>query len=89
MDVKLEPIQRPFPRYERAGECARCGSCCLGENCEYLLVGDEGAICAIHDDPSRPEKCKTYPDNPPLVFEKCGYHFRDLWEDGKIVRRKL
>lgn len=74
-------------RYERRGECCRCGQCCKGENCEHLFIERNGtATCMIHDDPSRPEKCDLFPFAPPIVFSSCGYSFADLWDNGRIVK---
>jgi len=75
------------PRYERMGKCLRCGICCIGEDCEHLLMNDSKATCVIHDDPNRPMKCILFPANPPIVFEGCGYYFLDLWENKRIVTK--
>ena len=72
-------------RYERRGECKRCGKCCIGENCEYLKIENGLAICVIHDDGNRPEKCKIFPALPPIVFKSCSYVFLDKWEN-KILK---
>ena len=77
------------PRYERGGECRRCGACCAGEGCEHLLVGDDGATCAIVDSPDRPLKCRLFPAAPPIVFRGCGYFFLDRWDDNRIVRGRV
>ncbi len=74
------------PRYERRGSCLRCGKCCIGEGCEHLIIGDGATTCAIHKDPSRPEKCVLFPALPPIVFKGCGFYFLDLWDNGRIVR---
>lgn len=73
-------------RYERQGQCDRCGLCCLNEKCEHLVFKGKTASCSIHDDPDRPLKCKLWPELPPIPFEGCGYFFLDLWEN-KIVKR--
>jgi len=69
------------PRYERIGECGRCGECCANEECEYLKIENKIYTCMIYDDPNRPEKCKIFPANPPIVFKKCKYKFYDKWEN--------
>jgi len=73
-------------RYIRQGECERCGQCCLNEDCEYFEMGDNGlATCLIHDQ-ERPSKCTLFPENPPIIFKKCGYYFLDTWENNRIIR---
>lgn len=73
-------------RYTRFGECKRCGFCCLGgdknEPCEHLVWGIDGAICMIYD--SKPVACDTFPDAPPILTDKCGYYFIDLWENKRL-----
>lgn len=82
----IEMISGTKPRYKRMGKCVRCGSCCLNENCEHLIFLDNRkAYCKIHKNKNRQEKCKIYPSNPPINFEKCGYFFIDL-ADNKILR---
>jgi hypothetical protein len=77
------------PRYERRGQCIRCGFCCQQENCEHLSFDEDGlATCLIHEE-ERPLRCSLYPANPPIVHEGCGYWFIDLYENNKIVKRKL
>ena len=76
-------------RYERRGECLRCGLCCLKEECEHLVFKGKVATCLIHDDPDRPLKCKLWPEMPPLPFDDCGYSFLDTWESNKVVKRFL
>jgi len=70
-------------RYERQGECKRCGQCCVSEDCVDFVMG-EPATCMIHDK-ERPPKCEWFPEAPPIIFGKCGYYFLDTWEDNRIV----
>jgi len=74
-------------RYERQGKCLRCGQCCERENCPHFETG-EPATCLIYDK-ERPARCGLFPEMPPILFEKCGYYFLDIWEDNKIVKRHL
>lgn len=84
MKDEYNSIDITSPRYERMGECNQCGTCCIEENCEYLTWKDKKAICIIHEE-NRPEKCVQFPANPPIVFRKCSYVFRDRWEN-KILK---
>lgn len=72
------------PRYERRGDCNKCGKCCLTENCEYYREKNGKGICKIFGKPERPEKCLIYPANPPLNYKECSYYFYDKWENKKI-----
>ena len=74
-------------RYDRRGECKKCGQCCVNENCNHLAVADNGMICMIHEDPERPQKCTEFPANPPILFKGCGYGFIDTWEDNRMVEQ--
>ncbi len=82
-------INLKHPRYTRKGKCNQCGWCCLQEDCEHLEIKNGLAICLIHDDSGRPDKCKLWPEMPPIPHEGCGYYFIDLWENNKKVKRKL
>jgi hypothetical protein len=73
-------------RYVRKGKCGRCGKCCLGENCEHLRFEGDVAVCGIYGSPERPDKCKLFPEMPPLPFEGCGYWFEDTYEGNRVVR---
>ena len=77
-------------RYERQGECNRCGECCVNEECEHLEIDEETemATCRIYDSLDRPLRCKLFPDMPPIPkeFQNCSYYFLDTWEDDKIVK---
>lgn len=73
-------------RYKRVGECARCGWCCIKEECEHLTWEGETAICTIHE--NRFDRCRTFPQAPPILNDKCGYHFLDTWEDDRVVRAR-
>lgn len=84
----LESLQLPQKRYERYGECNKCGDCCLAEGedggvCEYLT---EDRKCAIFDDPKRPLKCHLFPEAPQHPFERCSYYFHDKYEQKIVVR---
>lgn len=83
----MDTIQLPHPRYERQGKCLQCGWCCEQEDCEHFH--DRKKICLIHDDPDRPDKCKLFPEMPPILHDECGYSFIDLWDDNKIVKMKV
>jgi hypothetical protein len=83
------PIKNVIPRYKRQGECNRCGWCCQLENCKHLKIVDGFATCMIYDDKKKPLKCSLYPANPPIMHEKCGYYFLDLYENNKKVKRIL
>lgn len=65
------------------GQCNRCGACCIAEKCKHLLVKDGIATCLIFDSPNRPDYCKMWPNNPPILFKTCGYYFIDTWENNK------
>jgi len=71
-------------RYIRQGECIRCGQCCVNEDCEHFEMGVP-ATCKIHDG-ERPPRCEWFPEDPPIVFEKCGYYFLDTWKEDRVVR---
>ena len=72
-------------RYIRKGQCNRCGICCLTEDCEYLEM-NKIATCKIYNDNERQDKCKTFPQAPPITIDECGYYFLDTWENNRIVR---
>lgn len=69
-------------RYERKGECIKCGKCCLGEGCEHLC----NKTCSIFGSSERPAKCLLFPAFPPIVFKGCGYYFIDKWDNNKIIK---
>ena len=78
---------KPNPkRYLRKGDCLQCGWCCKQENCEHLKRFGDIYICLIYDVPDRPEKCKNFPQAPPILNPKCGYYFLDRWENDKVVK---
>jgi len=87
--VTVKPYDIHAPRYVRAGECLRCGKCCVAEECEHLTTVDGVATCAIHDDPARPLCCVLFPEVPPLPYDGCGFYFLDRWDDNAVVRRHL
>jgi len=76
-------------RYIRYGKCNRCGFCCLGgdknEPCDKLEWKGNLPICTIYE--NRPRTCKEFPEMPPILTDKCGYYFVDLWE-RKILNAK-
>lgn len=75
-------------RYERQGQCNRCGDCCMNEDCLEFISGNP-AICKIYDE--RPLRCRLFPDAPPIPkqLKQCGYWFIDTWEDNKTVKFKV
>lgn len=75
-------------RYIRQGGCDRCGQCCEEENCEHFQPGDS-AMCSIHEREDRPNKCKWYPQLPPIIFDKCTYYFLDTWEDNRVIMPRM
>jgi len=81
----INMISGKTPRYIRKGECRRCGACCLNENCQYLKFTNGKATCLIHNSKYRPNKCKTFPQLPPIIFKTCGYYFIDRI-DGRIIK---
>jgi len=78
-------------RYIRQGQCNRCGQCCENEDCEYLEMNEKMATCKIYDSPDRPDRCKWFPEMPPIPrkFDKCSYYFIDTWEENRIVKHKV
>ncbi len=79
-------------RYKRMGKCNRCGACCLAEDppCPHLAWeyknGKKIAVCKLYGKPERPERCKWFPEAPPIMFKTCGYYFVDTWENNRIVK---
>lgn len=84
MNPDTEIASLPIPRYMRRGQCNRCGWCCSYSNCEHLTFDGEVAICKIYED--RPERCRLFPQAPPILISKCGYYFLDTWENNKVVK---
>jgi len=75
----------PFPRYERRGECNRCGWCCLYHSCPLVYFDEEkNAVCSIYN--NRPKRCKVFPEAPPILNPDCGFYFVDTWENNRIVK---
>lgn len=73
----------PYPRYERRGQCNRCGWCCLQEDppCDHLERMKDGRYrCMIYGEKERPLRCRLFPEMPPILNDKCGYAFWDRWE---------
>ena len=86
-------------RYEVCGECNKCGQCCLNMAshfdktksgvCPHLKDNKDGTFdCLLFGKPERPECCKSFPQAPPVMFEKCSYYFKDKWENNRIVKVK-
>lgn len=78
-------------RYLRKGNCKRCGFCCLGggknKPCTDLGWSGEMAICKIYGD--HPSACKSFPDAPPILTDKCGYYFIDQWSNKRLKAREV
>lgn len=77
--------------YVREGKCNRCGFCCVGgsknEPCAELVWDGEIAVCAIYG--NHPPTCKSFPDAPPILTDKCGYYFIDLWTNKRLKAREV
>ena len=74
-----------FPRYEREGQCNRCGWCCEYHVCDKLSRDENGkAVCTIYEE--RPMRCRVFPEAPPILHEGCGFSFIDKWENNKKVK---
>ena len=78
-------------RYERRGECIRCGVCCHEEECEHFIdcTDDTLARCEIFGSPDRPSKCTDFPYAPPIVCRTCGYYYYDHLENKKLGYKEL
>jgi len=74
----------PMPRYARQGTCRRCGWCCEYHGCELLRYENGLAVCPVYD--TRPPRCVVFPEAPPILNEKCGYYFLDLWDKNRKVK---
>jgi len=74
----------PNPRYTRQGHCNRCGWCCEYHNCQDLIYKDGKAVCTVYD--NRPDRCRVFPEAPPILHEGCGFWFIDTWENNRIVK---
>lgn len=73
------------PRYERRGQCNRCGWCCEYHGCPLVKYDEENkAYCTIYN--NRPNRCRVFPEAPPILNENCGYYFVDTWENNKVVK---
>ncbi len=75
-----------MPRYIRKGKCIQCGACCQNENCEFLKFDGKKWQCLIHSNSNRPQRCKSFPQVPPIIFKTCGYYFLDKWNNNKIIK---
>jgi len=78
-------------RYERRGECIRCGVCCREEECKHFVdaVDGEYATCLIFGSLERPSKCTDFPYAPPIVCKICGYYYMDLLEDKELGYKEI
>jgi len=81
----------PNRRFERRGECKRCGWCCAQEDCANFSMTDGVADCAIHPTKTggvdtREPKCRRFPQSVPIIHRGCGYWFVDRWNDDRPVR---
>jgi len=85
----IDIITGKKPRYIRKGKCLQCGACCLNENCEYFTWKDKKAFCKIYKESNRPQKCKDFPANPPIIIETCGYYFYDRIEKKILKPREI
>lgn len=88
-DEIVRMVAGEIPRYERVGECVRCGVCCLLEDCEHFedATDETLARCKILGDPARPEKCVDFPYAAPIAFKTCGFRFVDK-VDGRVLGYK-
>lgn len=77
------PVRR---RYLRKGDCLQCGWCCIQEGCTELVFDGEKYRCGRYHSPDRPEKCKNFPQAPPILNPDCGYYFLDRWENDRVVK---
>jgi len=72
-------------RYKRQGSCKRCGWCCEYHGCPDVIYDEKGmAICTIYDD--RPDRCRVFPEAPPILHKECGFYFLDTYENNQIVK---
>jgi len=79
----MEQESRQKLRYTRKGKCNRCGWCCIEEKCEHLAWENDIAICKIYK--NRFDRCRWFPQTPPILNKECGYYFLDTFEDNRIV----
>jgi len=78
---------RKGKRYKREGFCSQCGDCCIPEDCEHLTYDKTNkAWCKIFGKPERPNKCKWFPQAPPIIFPRCTFYFLDTWENNRKVK---
>jgi len=81
------------PRYERQGECNRCGICCLAEDCQYFEWGESAGnkigICTVFGKPERYARCVNFPAVPPIMILECSYRFLDTQENRVIGPREI
>jgi len=67
-------------RYERLGECNKCGNCCVAEDCDKFNAVTRMCMDYEH----RPSKCSNCPAAPPIMVEGCSFKFKEL-ETGRIL----
>lgn len=89
VDTLIKMVNGTIPRYERRGECIRCGVCCIKEDCEYLKFENNKATCLAFNKPERRSYCKDWPEAPPIVYKSCGYYFYDKIEDKELHYMEL
>ena len=89
VDEIVKMVAGETPRYERVGECVRCGVCCLNEDCGHFedATDDTLARCRIFGDPARSGKCVDFPYAPPIACQTCGFRFTDR-VDGRVLGYK-
>ena len=87
----IEYLSGKKQRYERRGQCVRCGVCCLKEECEHFVDAHDGqsATCKIFGKPERPSKCTDFPYAPPIMVESCGYYYYDHLEERVLKCKEM
>jgi hypothetical protein len=89
LEELISMVNGKEPRYERRGQCIRCGACCIEEDCEYLQWENGFATCSVFDKPERRPYCKDWPELPPIVYKTCGYSFYDKIENKELHYKEL
>jgi len=91
IQIIIDFISGKKQRYERCGECIRCGVCCQEEECEHFVDAVDGktATCLIFGRPERPSKCTDFPYAPPIVCKTCGYYYYDHLENKKLGYKEI
>ena len=84
----------PHKKYQRVGECRRCGRCCdlycpflkwhvnrdLKAGEEFVDTGIGQPIMAVCTADPKPEMCKNFPTNPWQTPPKCGFSWIEVKE---------